>query len=227
MTKVALLVLVVASLVLTACGGDDFTGSPGTPFHDAAVDALAETSPEAGNDGQGADSDAGTDAATVEADAAVTPDVAEASDEVTPEAGPDACVPGTCQTLGANCGSVPDGCGGTIPSCGTCGANESCGGGGVPHVCGGCVPDTCAAHNYGCGSMPDGCGNTVVCGPAFFNQGPGNNPCELIYPVDGGATYQTWYCQSYPNALGPAPFADCVPKPGIPLGQGYCCKEVQ
>ncbi|MCU7852280.1 MAG: hypothetical protein KZQ80_08710 [Candidatus Thiodiazotropha sp. (ex Monitilora ramsayi)] len=46
-----------------------------------------------------------------------------------------ACVPTTCQSQGRNCGSIPDGCGGTL-FCGTCGAGLSCGGGGMPGVCG-------------------------------------------------------------------------------------------
>jgi hypothetical protein len=46
------------------------------------------------------------------------------------------CTPSTCATLGKNCGSLSDGCGGTL-SCGSCSAPQSCGGGGVVNVCGG------------------------------------------------------------------------------------------
>jgi phosphatidylinositol-3-phosphatase len=42
----------------------------------------------------------------------------------------DACVPTTCSAAGKNCGSIADGCGGTL-SCGTCPAGESC----VSNVC--------------------------------------------------------------------------------------------
>jgi hypothetical protein len=45
------------------------------------------------------------------------------------------CVPTTCADLGKNCGSVSDGCGGTL-SCGTCGTGTTCGGGGTANVCG-------------------------------------------------------------------------------------------
>jgi hypothetical protein len=45
------------------------------------------------------------------------------------------CVPTTCADLGADCGEVADGCGGTL-TCGTCSAPETCGGGGTPNVCG-------------------------------------------------------------------------------------------
>jgi antitoxin (DNA-binding transcriptional repressor) of toxin-antitoxin stability system len=47
-----------------------------------------------------------------------------------------ACTPQTCAQLGKTCGSVPNGCGGTL-SCGTCGAGTTCGGGGTANVCGG------------------------------------------------------------------------------------------
>jgi hypothetical protein len=46
-----------------------------------------------------------------------------------------ACVPKTCASLGYNCGSATDGCGGSL-SCGTCTAPETCGGGGQTSVCG-------------------------------------------------------------------------------------------
>ncbi len=48
---------------------------------------------------------------------------------------PSCCVPTTCAAEGANCGSIPDGCGGTL-SCGTCTLPASCGGAGIPNQCG-------------------------------------------------------------------------------------------
>jgi hypothetical protein len=50
------------------------------------------------------------------------------------DAGPDACVPVTCAARGASCGSVDDGCGGTL-DCGTCAGLATCGGQGVDNVC--------------------------------------------------------------------------------------------
>jgi hypothetical protein len=47
-----------------------------------------------------------------------------------------ACTPQTCAQLGKTCGSVPNGCGGTL-SCGTCTGGTACGGGGTANVCGG------------------------------------------------------------------------------------------
>jgi hypothetical protein len=50
------------------------------------------------------------------------------------------CTSTTCAAQGKNCGTLPDGCGGTL-SCGSClGAGETCGGGGQPNVCGTASP---------------------------------------------------------------------------------------
>ena len=51
---------------------------------------------------------------------------------------PAACTPTTCAAQGKNCGTIPDGCGGTL-TCGACVAPQICGGGGVANVCGGGV----------------------------------------------------------------------------------------
>jgi hypothetical protein len=42
----------------------------------------------------------------------------------------------TCAAQGKDCGTIPDGCGGTL-TCGTCTAPQTCGGSGVANVCGG------------------------------------------------------------------------------------------
>ncbi|MDB5220243.1 MAG: Tryptophan synthase alpha chain [Myxococcaceae bacterium] len=80
-----------------------------------------------------------------------------------------ACVPTTCAALGQNCGGTPDGCGGFIASCGTCNAaaGDTCGGGGVPSVCGHtCKPLTACPAGLNCGPIADGCGGVISCGPA-------------------------------------------------------------
>jgi hypothetical protein len=79
--------------------------------------------------------------------------------------GPRACVPATCASLGAECGTVPDGCGGRL-DCGPCPRGETCGGGGVPNVCAapGCRLLTCGLLEKECGAVPDGCGGTLDCG---------------------------------------------------------------
>jgi len=74
-----------------------------------------------------------------------------------------ACTPTTCAAQGKNCGTIADGCGGTL-TCGVCTAPQTCGGGGVANVCGVCTPTTCAAQGKNCGTIPDGCGGTLTCG---------------------------------------------------------------
>jgi len=81
-------------------------------------------------------------------------------------AGGSTCVPATCVGAGKNCGSISDGCGGTL-QCGTCEVpGESCGGAGTPNVCapGSCTPTTCAAQGKNCGQIPDGCSSVLTCG---------------------------------------------------------------
>ena len=80
-------------------------------------------------------------------------------------------MPATCAAVGASCGSILDGCGGTV-ACGACGANESCGGGGTANVCGPgtCLPTTCVARGKNCGQMSDGCAAIIECGTCSAGQ---------------------------------------------------------
>jgi hypothetical protein len=80
------------------------------------------------------------------------------------------CTPNATCPPGDNCGTAPDGCGGTI-GCGTCTAPQTCGGGGVPNQCG-CTDNGLACSNAGaiCGTRTDNCGVQVSCGTCPFNQ---------------------------------------------------------
>jgi hypothetical protein len=71
----------------------------------------------------------------------------------------------TCAKAGVQCGPTGDGCGGIL-QCGTCTAPETCGGGGMPGVCGAimCMPKTCAQLGANCGPVGDGCGKQLDCG---------------------------------------------------------------
>jgi hypothetical protein len=80
------------------------------------------------------------------------------------------CVPRTCtMPEGQVCGIAPSGCG-EILNCGSCPLYQTCGGGGLPSICGyapdsGCVPRTC--HQSGvdlCSSNGNGCGGPLECG---------------------------------------------------------------
>ena len=113
---------------------------------------------------------------------------------------PQQCEPSTCASVGAGCGSVPDGCGGTL-SCGSCAAPQSCGGGGVGNQCG-CTPSTCAALGANCGSVSDGCGGTLDCGSCSAPQSCGG----------GGTANQCGGCTGcYPGAVVwcPGAYAYC------------------
>lgn len=87
---------------------------------------------------------------------------------------PGSCTPKTCTDLGANCGPIGDGCGNVV-QCGTCaGADETCGGGGTPSVCGKppCTKITCADLGANCGAAGDGCGGIIPsCGTCDATKG--------------------------------------------------------
>jgi hypothetical protein len=77
------------------------------------------------------------------------------------------CVPGTCDAQGGRfCGSIGDGCGGTL-TCGDCPAGQVCGAG-TAGVCAPnpatCTPITCTTvGGQFCGKIGDGCGKTLDC----------------------------------------------------------------
>ncbi len=74
------------------------------------------------------------------------------------------CTPTTCTEQNANCGTLPDGCDGTL-ACGECPVGQTCGAAG-PNLCGEgeCTPTTCVQAGAECGSISDGCGNLLDCG---------------------------------------------------------------
>ena len=84
----------------------------------------------------------------------------------------DGCAPLTCLQLGGQyCGKVGDGCGRQL-DCGDCTTSGfTCGGGGIPNVCGAapdsgvCPPTNCVLSNgrY-CGTIGNNCGGSVDCG---------------------------------------------------------------
>jgi hypothetical protein len=111
---------------------------------------------------------------------------------------PPTCTPVTCADLGFNCGPAGNGCGGAL-NCGTCTPPDSCGGSGVPGVCGHttCPSKTCAQQGIQCGPAGDGCGNQLDCGPCIPPNtcGGGGTPgvCgHTCDPIDCAA--QGLYC---------------------------------
>src|SRR5262249_53791608 len=95
------------------------------------------------------------------------------------------CVPLTCNpTNGRYCGTVGDGCGGTL-DCGACTAPATCAGLGAANVCGdpNCKKITCNPAGGGqyCGTIGDGCGGTLNCPTTC----PGGLACGAA-PAAGG-----------------------------------------
>jgi hypothetical protein len=89
------------------------------------------------------------------------------------------CVPLTCASMGATCGTMLDGCGGQL-SCGACGNGGRGRGGNRVEVCVGvgpstcseegltCTPANCARFNAHCGEVSDGCGGVLNCGTCTY-----------------------------------------------------------
>jgi hypothetical protein len=83
---------------------------------------------------------------------------------IPPDASTDSCEPRECLALGANCGSISDGCGGTV-DCGDCESPYECGGRGTPNRCQlPCERLTCESAHRDCGTLSDGCGGELDCG---------------------------------------------------------------
>jgi hypothetical protein len=102
------------------------------------------------------------------------------------------CTPRTCAAAGAQCGVVSDGCNGLTPSCGTCPAGQTCGGGGVANVCAGpaCTSGLCL-QQMACTGMPATSITGTVTAPGHTNTAVWGNPDPiygaLVYIPDGAA----------------------------------------
>jgi hypothetical protein len=107
------------------------------------------------------------------------------------------CVPTTCAAQGKNCGSIPNGCGGTL-ICGSCAAGTVC----STNVCVvSCTPTTCAAQGKDCGNIPDGCGGTLICGSCAAGTVCSANVCAASCTPTTCAI-QGKNCGSIPDGCG-------------------------
>jgi hypothetical protein len=101
----------------------------------------------------------------------------DAPDDAVPD--PDLCTPGTCESLGLQCGPADDGCGGPL-DCGPCPGDMRCGGDGVPNQCGApaCVPAAAATDNGG--------GRCADLGQAWTARGinVGYYPYRVVAPIE-------------------------------------------
>ena len=92
------------------------------------------------------------------------------------------CIATTCAGQAANCGTISDGCGGTL-DCGTCMDPQVCGTNFVTNnQC--CTPtSSCATWPAECGIIGDGCGHAIDCGT-----------CTLPETCGGGGQYYQCGC---------------------------------
>lgn len=103
------------------------------------------------------------------------------------------CAPTTCAAQQKNCGTLSDGCSGQL-DCGVCAGVETCGGRGVPNVCGCSETDAalCTRLTKNCGTLTtvDRCGSrrSVDCGsctaPAVCSGGGTTNVCACTAETD-------------------------------------------
>lgn len=129
------------------------------------------------------------------------------------------CAPTTCAEQGKNCGTIGNGCGGTL-NCGDCTAPQTCGGGGTANVCG-CTPTTCAAEERTCGTIADGCGGSLDCGtctaPDSCGGGGTPNVCGCTVNSNLACRFAFPTCGEVPDGCGGT--LDC------PCNECFCCCE--
>ncbi len=109
-----------------------------------------------------------------------------------------ACVPTTCASLGKNCGSWSNNCGGTI-SCGSCASGQTCSNGQCSTAC---VPTTCASLGYNCGTASDGCGGTLSCGSCSSGKICSNNNCTAVCAPKTCADLGDYKCGLWSDGCG-------------------------
>ncbi|EPX54975.1 hypothetical protein D187_009714 [Cystobacter fuscus DSM 2262] len=120
------------------------------------------------------------------------------------------CIPTSCDSAGASCGLLGDGCGGTL-NCGTCAAGTTCGASGAANVCGAgsCTPKTCAELDAHCGQVSDGCAAVLDCGRCAAGQSCGAsaaNQCATPPPA--------WGTISWVGLGGPLAYRSVTANPG-------------
>ena len=97
--------------------------------------------------------------------------------------GATACMPTSCAALGKTCGSIADGCGGTL-TCGTCAAPQTCGGGGVANVCGVGITGAATLTLTATGRN----GQSIVSSPVGLSSSGGNKARSCTFTLNGNAS---------------------------------------
>ena len=125
------------------------------------------------------------------------------------------CQPISCDQAGGNlCGTLGNGCGGTL-QCGGCADGQTCGGRGLPGVCSAPADPSCKkvqCQQTGgklCGKVGDGCGGVMDCGGCSDNLAcGGSGTAGVCGPAPGTCTPRTcqqdsWkYCGSIGDGCG-------------------------
>jgi len=99
-----------------------------------------------------------------------------------------ACTPQSCASQAKNCGSVSDGCGGTL-NCGVCSAGQSCGGGGIANLCGGSTTGPIATGTLTVTATGGG-GDITTTPSAGIKTSPGH-PSSGVFNVGTSITLKT------------------------------------
>jgi len=99
------------------------------------------------------------------------------------------CAPTTCAAQAKNCGTISDGCGGTL-TCGTCTGGETCGGGGVANVCGasGDLLSNSNMENWSSGLPTSWTKASATTVTQSTNAHGGSRSCQVQDPDWGGIT---------------------------------------
>ena len=202
------LVCAVAALVAGSCGKTglrmrtDAAVAGSAKVADGAQEAPGSLR-DAGVADRAEDATGGLRDAVAVPDASMNPGPDAALDSPVRPPDADACVPVACSRAGTDyCGTICDGCGGTVDCPTDCGAGRTCDG--DRHICvsTACVPNSCQMNNgirY-CGLVGDLCGGALDCGDC-----PAGQTCDRSVCVGpGGCTRLT-----------------CTPAPPYQDGQ-YC-----
>jgi hypothetical protein len=102
------------------------------------------------------------------------------------------CVVKTCADYPGQCGTLSNGCGGSIV-CNTCTVGQTCNAG----VC--CNLKTCADYPGGCGTLSNGCGGSIVCNTCTGAQTCNAGVCCTLKTC---AVDHPGKCGTFPNGCG-------------------------
>jgi hypothetical protein len=146
-------ILFTLAVILVGCGGTD----PSAFSSSSSEGTGGDDEGTGGSTGEGGNTVSSTGDTSTSSSSGVTSSSSQG------EGG--GCQPSvTCQSVGAECGTIlDDGCGQAIECPNNCTGFLTCGGGGDQFKCG-CTARTCEDVGADCGLMDDGCGGTIQCG---------------------------------------------------------------